>query len=645
MLVRGRRLDPRRILRYLFQELLAPWIQIKRLWLRVTWFFTTPIYIGPMWTSSVCAGLVGVMLTIMLFKPPSRLEASTTPAAPRLPEPILTFAPLPTAPQPAAYPEVMLNARFLRTSLGYEWDQLRQTTLVSTSPLLHPQSILQPIRDGWQTARRRLTDNWPTVYRQTAPLWNPSLIAMAVQPSDRPVMYGGANESHPALVVTRDLPAEAPPSEPITYSLIVQNRGGELLEQILVSEELANLDRVEATHPPAEVSATALHWRIDALRPGQERRLSVTLQPGADREIQAQAEVRISVAVSTATRVTAVQPLTINETPPALMETPRLAAPVEPASREVPPRVPRLSVVAEIPSTLRVDDELSTVFVVSNTGNGDADGVVLTVEVPAGLEHRDGPLVEHRYAHIPAGTTKRAIFKALARTPSTARIDAVLTMGGIRVADWTTDVQIAARPVAPPSVSAPAPQLAAPAGTSSIPGASSTPGPLSNSGTSSIPGAPSIPGTSLNSLPVNPAPGIGFGVGGPVPEDGPRLQGSPFGVGPLPAAAPAAAPAIGTTSPAPITPPMESSVPRIRREPARTPPAAGLSSPPPAGAVPGTTVPGATIPGGSSAPANSPTPPAGVFPQQDPPDEGNFVNVPRRQGAGAVSGWKRIMHR
>ncbi len=401
MLVRGRHLDPRRILRYLFQELLAPWIQVKRGWLRIVWFFTTPIYIGPMWTTSVVAGLMGVMLTILLFKTPSRLEASTQSLAVAPPPPAIPALPLFTPPPVTIPAELLLDIGLHRTILGPDWDQLRQATLVSTSNPLHPANILQPIRDHWAAARRQATNSLPTIYRNTAALWNPLLTPPAVEPSDRPAVYGGAGESHPAIVVLRDMPSEIAPNDSMTYTLVVQNRGAELLEQIIVSEELSNLDRVDSTHPPAEVSASALHWRIDALRPGQEKRLAVTLNPGADRELKAHAEVRTSVSVSSGTRVSPA--VANNEAPPALLETPRRAAPVEPASREEAPRIPRLSVLAQIPNSLRVDDELSTEFVVSNTGTGEADAVVLTVEVPGELEHRDGDLVEHRYAFIPAG--------------------------------------------------------------------------------------------------------------------------------------------------------------------------------------------------------------------------------------------------
>ncbi|QDT54387.1 hypothetical protein Pan44_24200 [Caulifigura coniformis] len=628
MLVRGRRLDPRRILRYLFQELIAPWIQIKRLWLRIIWFFTTPIYIGPMWTTSVVCGLIGVMLTILLFKPPGRLEASTKPIAVAPAPPTFLFAPQvpePTTPAPLA---IDLDGRLVRTMLAHEWDQIRHTTLVSTSLGLSPQSILQPIRDGWSMAQRRLTETWPTVYRQTAPLWNPVAQAPAVQPADQPLSYGGAGESHPALIVTRDLPAESPPSEAITYALIVQNRGAEILEQILVTEELANLDRVESTHPPADVSATALHWRIDSLRPGQERRLAITLQPGTDREIQAVAEVRAAVAVSSSTHVTAVTPLTVNETPPVLMETPKLA-PVEPASREVAPKVARLSVVAEIPTSLKVDDELSTVFVVSNTGNGDADGVVLTVDVPAGLEHRDGVLVEHRYAHIPAGTTKRAIFKVLARTPSMARIDAVLTHAGTRVADWTTQVQIIAKPVASPAP---------------------------------LPSTVASPST-INPSIANP--------NGPVPEDGPALRSRGFdsATAPMTGSLPgSSAPAIsgqgasipaGTGIPQPGLP-VDSTIPRNRRPIIEAPQSPSGQSPlpqsPSGGSIPGSTIPPAgTAPAPGSPPMKSspadprdasvPKPAAKPGEQPDSLDDTNYVNVPRRQGASGLPGWKRIMNR
>jgi hypothetical protein len=588
VLVRGRRLDPRRILRYLFQELIAPWIQIKRLWLRVVWFFTTPIFIGPMWTTSVVSGLIGVMLTILLFKPPARLEASTKPVV-AVPPPAMLFTPppLPAEPPPTFFPEIVLDGRLMRTTLDQAWNQLQQTTLVSTSSDLAQRSILQPIRDGWATAQKHLSQSLPAIYRQTAPLWNQAAASSAVTPSDQPLSYGGANESHPALVVSRDIPAESSPSEPITYALTVQNRGPEILEQIVVSEQVSNLDRVESTHPPAEVSADALHWRIDSLRPGQERRLAVTLQPGIDREIVTHGEVRTSVAVSSSTRVVA-SPLTVNETPPVLRETPSL---VEPASREETPRLARLSVVAEIPNSLQVGDELSTVFIVTNSGNGDADSVVLTVAVPGGLEHRDGVLVEHRYAHIPAGATKRAVFKALARIPSTAKIDAVLSMGGTRVADWTTQIQIVARPVATPT--SPAGSTAAPIGR------------------------------------------------GPVPEDGPRTPSFGASVQPSPSTGNSNAPASSTprdrSIPANAAPPqpgipVDSSIPRNRRPVA--PPTSNPAATPGAVSPPAATSPGSSVP---AAPAPNP----GTQPDQ--PEGTNFVSVPRRQGAGAISGWKRVM--
>jgi hypothetical protein len=574
VLVRGRRLDPRRIVRYLFQELIAPWIHLKRFWLRVYWFFTTPLRIGPMWTTSVVAGLLGVMLTIMLFKPPGRLQASVQQPSLQPPPNFLATQFIPDQQEPPPTTSIPWNdflvGQFNRTRLAEHWDQVQQATLVSSSSPFSTHNIPQPILDRWTMARRTLTNALPAVYRQTAPLWNPMAVAAAVVPQDRPASYGGAGESHPSLVVTRDLPAEASPSEPITYALTIQNRGTEILEQIVVSEQLSNLDHVEETHPPAEVSASALHWRIDSLRPREERRLAITLQPGFDRELFARGEVRTAVAVSSSTHVKApaATPLTRNETPPALLETPRLVAPVEPASREEAPRFPKLSVIAEIPTSLKVDDELSTVFVVSNTGNGDADDVVLTVQVPAGLEHRDGALVEHRYARIPAGTTKRAVFKALARSASPGRLDAVLTLHGLRVADWAADVQIAAKPAATPSTIN-LPGNRPPLNASSIPGAAAQPANGSGASDSSIPSNRTLQ---------------------------PRPNPATF----PPAAAPPG------NGPAPST-------------------------------MPPSTMPKSSIPG-----AMSPAPPE----QQPPPaEDSNFVSIPRRAGAGGVSGWKRAMNR
>ena len=201
-----------------------------------------------MWTSSVVCGLIGVMLTILLFKGPAKLQASTKPIA-VVPPPIPLFAsPAAIIPVPLFAPfnvESPFDGRLMRTTLDQYWNQTAQTTLVSTSPELINHNIVQPIRDGWNTAQRHAANALPSIYRQTATLVERDRSFVGRPAFRSPGQLRRGRESRPAIVVTRDLPAEISPSEPMTYSLMVQNRGAEILEQIVVTEKPANLDRVQ----------------------------------------------------------------------------------------------------------------------------------------------------------------------------------------------------------------------------------------------------------------------------------------------------------------------------------------------------------------------------------------------------------------
>jgi hypothetical protein len=202
------------------------------------------------------------------------------------------------------------------------------------------------------------------------------------------------------------------------------------------------------------------------------------------------------------------------------------------------------------------------------------------------LQHRDGAIVEHRYARIPAGTTKRAVFRALARGMGQSRIAAKLTMRGDNAADWTATMQIVAR--VPSVTPGPSPNIAAPF---SAPVGGVNPNPSG----SSIPRSRAVPGPAtspMNSIPGSQPPANDFVI----PPGNVRPIRPNTGVTPPQFDGPAGAPSFSPT--------------------------------PPTGA------PGEV------------NPPAGI--QKSGPDEDEdhkFVSIPRRAGAGGVSGWKRAVNR
>jgi hypothetical protein len=445
----------------------APWIHLGRLKLRFVWFFTTPIHIVSLWMTSVVAGILGVMLTILLFRQPATVHADTVKPAF---EPLQAFAPQPEVNeiQPLASfstweaPQHGLQTQLVSTRLNPQWTLNSQST-VRSEPLagrVQRQTSVPQIQDGWTMAnlfntRRAAPDIRP--YSLTAALWSPDNSWRFVASSDEPAVFGGASSGHPGVLVSRETPA-AQANGSLTYSIILRNIGGESLDDVAVTENVSDMERVELADPPAQVSQNALHWSLSRFAPGEERRLTVTVRPRPGVEFVGNAEVRTTVAISAATSVVAapVEPepvISIPETPvsqkePRAFPLPQEPSRIEPASNEFRPPVrtfagaPLLSVEADFPTSLCSGDELSSTFIIRNTGTADAKDIVLRVHVPPQLEHHDGKLVEHRLSTLRAGETRRATFRAIARTEGAADFDARLIYEDDDAATWSAKVKI-----------------------------------------------------------------------------------------------------------------------------------------------------------------------------------------------------------
>ncbi|MBX3442289.1 MAG: hypothetical protein KF774_07765 [Planctomyces sp.] len=467
MLVRGRRIYPR----HLFPEFVAPWIQCKRLRLRAIWLFTTPIRITPLWTTSVVFGIVGVMLTILLFRHTAEVQAAAP--DPKLP-------PIPV-PQPSALAEFPASvgdpesvgllevddtpspfvASLDWTALNRFWNQAEQITLTSAggtaSHATAPAWSFAPA-DGWTAARAFLASRMGedfTPYQYFARAWDERLATPRTVSSDLPGDPASDGIREPQISVVREAPSAAL-GQSWTYIIAVRNQGRETLEDLVVTERVTALDRIERTEPPARMSDDALHWTIEQLSPGQERLFQITLFPGAAGEIDSQTDVRTTVAVSSVTRVEEPAQQAISSIPmsPAPVEAApvlRAAPPVEPASNVQEAGAPDLRVTADLPTRVRAGEEISSVFVIRNVGTGDAEDVVLTLVVPANLEHHKGRLIEHRISRLRPGETRRAQFRAIARETGEASVDGKLTCVQNATATFFGRVEI----VAPPEVSAP----------------------------------------------------------------------------------------------------------------------------------------------------------------------------------------------
>ncbi|MBX3436217.1 MAG: DUF11 domain-containing protein [Planctomycetaceae bacterium] len=354
--------------RYVFPHITGGWITFCRALLRVEWFFTHPIdeflddvreavlwpfavlaelgrwivlaifeflkdlargiqmgldWLGrrSVWFGTAIAGVLGIILTLLLFlrpalqtspvlaalhvnTPPQGLPAHSSSEAER-PAPVDQedsfdiFAPavgavMPTSPSyhdlngyRAEFDAPHLQTELTRLTMPLGWSERRIARVESVPP-----GIPHPLRegafdqfallDGWEPHRYRRRDSRaafsPYVARagsrssQLTPSWlTPE---SAVDPLRMLI-----SQRNPAVVVEKIAPTTAPAGQPLQYTLVVRNAGEEHLESVQVRERVSAIERVTGVNPSAIVAGDELIWDIADLRPGEQRRLRVDVLP------------------------------------------------------------------------------------------------------------------------------------------------------------------------------------------------------------------------------------------------------------------------------------------------------------------------------------------------------------------------------
>ncbi len=437
--------------KHLFPFVFAPWFQFRRLLLRLDWALFVPLRIASLWTASAVCGVIGVIGAILLFlfnAPPTPVAASTaeptvveriaitipTDLGPPVPmAPISVPVPVPTR---TTWSDVQL--RFVRTHLPRGWDLRERQELVSRPEPFHPQS-LYAIRDGWfamnfnRQAQFVRDTIQPYVSRPgvlASQILPPFTAAESVDPT-QPV----TKNRHPAIVVAHEEEARASLHHETSYSLVVANPSPELIESAIVEERISALHRVVNTDPPASLTAdgSALQWNVANLRPGENRRLRVTLMPESSDPIQHQTFVTVTSRVAASTTIR--QPYVPPENPVPI------ARPTPPPA---PVRQPILELDLERPQQVDVGGDVRAYYVVRNIGNAPATDVVTYVTISTNLDHRYGEYLEHRIPELPAGETRRIKFYAVGARPGIASLTSRLSASNAQPVSRVFEIAIAA---------------------------------------------------------------------------------------------------------------------------------------------------------------------------------------------------------
>jgi len=138
--------------------------------------------------------------------------------------------------------------------------------------------------------------------------------------------------------------------------LVVKNSGAGAAGEVAVEAFFPGSVRLVAADPKPTAAADRLTWTVPSLAAGAEKRISVTLVPSEQGDLQVSAFVRYTEAAATTLAV----------------------------------REPMLKVNLNGPAEAAIGETVSQTISVANPGSGTADDVVVEVTLPAGLEHAKG---------------------------------------------------------------------------------------------------------------------------------------------------------------------------------------------------------------------------------------------------------------
>lgn len=225
---------------------------------------------------------------------------------------------------------------------------------------------------------------------------------------DRDVPRGAVQ---PHLQMTKSAPGRASLGKPMVYEIKVANVGNATAYNVEVEDRIPKGSRLEGTNPQAEMpdGSKKLVWRFDAVGPGETKSLKVRIVPVEPGKIGSIATVKFSAETAAETHIAA----------PQLQF--RLVGDPEAAVR----------------------DKVMYRFEIANTGDEDAQDVVIRCLVPDGLQSpnqvRD---LEYPVGLLAAGSTKNVDLPLTAIGEGHYTTKATLEASDVSPIDSTSDIHI-----------------------------------------------------------------------------------------------------------------------------------------------------------------------------------------------------------
>lgn len=252
------------------------------------------------------------------------------------------------------------------------------------SPVREPQPERRPLSDNEQPPARRPIADQPKVI-------DGDLLGDGTVTPSSP---RGVQQAR--LTIEKVAPQQATLGEPLVYSVIIKNVGGNDAHHVVVEDRIPKGTELTGTAPRAEMVDKKLIWRIGTLKSGEEKKISIRVIPRQEGSIGSVARVNFATEVAA----------------------------------EIIVAAPQLSFTAKAPRQARMGETLEMTFLLKNTGAAAATNVSVRDIVPPGLKHVAASDIECPIGRLAPNETREIVLSVTAVKPGKATNRAILTGDG-----------------------------------------------------------------------------------------------------------------------------------------------------------------------------------------------------------------------
>tara|TARA_R110002111_G_scaffold153375_1_gene220086 strand:- start:14146 stop:16884 length:2739 start_codon:yes stop_codon:yes gene_type:complete len=205
----------------------------------------------------------------------------------------------------------------------------------------------------------------------------------------------------PQMTIQKMAPPEAVLGQPFIYQVLVKNTGTTSAQEVVVEDRIPQGAKLTGTIPRAEQINDRIIWRLGAMGPGVEKKISIRVIPEEAGQIGSVATVNFVTEVTSETKITS----------------------------------PQLTIKSDQPGAVKPGEITVVNYTITNSGTGDAKNVFLRSIIPPQFSHPGGDDLEYEIGIIPAGATKEVQLKLKAIKPGAGKnISSVMGDGNLKVA-------------------------------------------------------------------------------------------------------------------------------------------------------------------------------------------------------------------